>query len=957
MGYILPESYGYLIVLGIGAFMALVVTFLIKAEIKWLGTKNTLEWFSTAGRNVKTGLITVSVVSAWTWAATLLQSSTVAYQFGIAGPFWYAAGASIQIILFGILAVGLKRHAPQVHTFPEIIKKRFGKDAHKVFLFFGLMTNTIVTSMLLLGGAAVINSLTGINIGLAAFMIPIGIIVYTFFGGLKGTFLADYANASFLFVIVLIFVAIAYFSSPEIGGISGMYDKLTAAALLNPVDGNSLGSYMTLASMGALAFGIINIVGNFGTVFVDQSYWLRAIAARPAAASRGYLLGGLAWFAIPFALATALGLAAVALNVQLSEEEIGLGLVAPSGAYAILGDVGAILLLAILFTAVTAAGSAQLTAVSTLSVYDVYKTYLKPGSSDAELFKKSKLLIVGFGLGMGLLASFLLQLGVSLQYVYLVMGILIGSAVVPIASTLLWKRTQKYSAIFGAVGGLVAGVAVWLGTTAVMYGVVSVQTTGNEMPLLLGNITSISVGAMVCVFGSILSRMKHRSETGSPIHLRKASPDNGEEQILDKSSRFAKRYALLFSVILVIAWPLPLFFSGHVLSEIEFHIWIGIAFVWVLGAAVTAISLPVIESKEGILKVMRSAAVPLVFAGIIGIAVVTASYLYAYEAEQRSALLQLVKTELTKVGVNPVMLSAIEAQGLYTLTFTCIILGIAGTFSFVLVVLNARLSRLVQLRTEALNKAGEELSQKDKLKDEFMRIAAHELRTPVQPILGFSDLAMKGIIEPKVAMDKIHEEAKRLRQITQDILDVSRFETGNIEYRMEKVDIVQLLSSMIDSMRLQAARDVVLEAKFDPRINEIIADKTRLAQVFGNLIGNAVKFTSHGFIRVESFYIALTRDLRIEFRDSGPGIPAAQIPRLFEKFATMDIGDKNRSGTGLGLYICKKIVEQHGGTIEAYNNEKGGATFAVILPAKLRPGESRIATHKSSEAKGAAQVE
>lgn len=958
MEYILPESYGYLIVLGIGAFMALVVTFLIKAEIKWLGTKNTFEWFSTAGRNVKTGLITVSVVSAWTWAATLLQSSTVAYQFGIAGPFWYAAGASIQIILFGILAVGLKRHAPQVHTFPEIIKKRFGNDAHKVFLFFGLMTNTIVTSMLLLGGAAVINSLTGINIGLAAFMIPIGIIVYTFFGGLKGTFLADYANASFLFVIVLIFVAIAYFASPEIGGISGMYDKLTSAAILNPVGGNSLGSYMTLASMGALAFGIINIVGNFGTVFVDQSYWLRAIAARPAAASKGYILGGLAWFAIPFALATALGLAAVALNVQLSQEEIGLGLVAPSGAYAILGDVGAILLLAILFTAVTAAGSAQLTAVSTLSVYDVYKTYLRPGSSDAELFKKSKLLIVGFGLGMGLLASLLLQFGMSLQYVYLVMGILIGSAVVPIAATLLWKRTQKYFAIFGAIGGLVAGVAVWLGTTAIMYGVVSVQTTGNEMPLLLGNITSISVGAIVCVFGSILSKIRHGYETGSPIHLRKASSSgNAEEQILDKSSRFAKRYALLFSVILVIAWPLPMFLSGHVLSEIEFHIWIAVAFVWALGAAVTAIVLPVVESKEGILKVMRSAAVLMVFAGIIGIAVVTASYLYAYEAEQRSALLQLVKTELTKVGVNPVMLSAIEAQGWYTLTFTCIILGIAGTFSFVLVVLNARLSRLVQLRTEALKKAGEELSQKDKLKDEFMRIAAHELKTPVQPILGFSDLAMKGIIEPKVAMEKIHEEAKRLRQITQDILDVSRFETGNIEYRMGKVDIVQLLSSVIDSMRLQAAQDVVLEAKFDPRISEIIADKTRLAQVFGNLIGNAVKFTSQGFIRVESFYIALTRDLRIEIRDSGPGIPDAQIPRLFEKFATMDIGNKNRSGTGLGLYICKKIVEQHGGTIEAYNNDKGGATFAVILPTRLRPGEARNVTHRSAEAKGAAQVE
>lgn len=955
MGYILPESYGYLIVLGIGSFMALVVTFLIKAEIKWLGTKSTLEWFSTAGRNVKTGLITVSVVSAWTWAATLLQSSTVAYEFGIAGPFWYAAGASIQIILFGILAVGLKRHAPEVHTFPEIINKRFGNNAHKVFLFFAFMTNTIVTSMLLLGGAAVINSLTGIDIGLAAFMIPIGIVIYTFIGGLKGTFLADYANASFLFVAVLIFVAIVYFASPEIGGIAGMYDKLTSAALAHPVDGNSLGSYMTLASMGALAFGIINIVGNFGTVFVDQSYWLRAIAARPTAASKGYLLGGLAWFAIPFGLATALGLAAVAMNIQLTDEEIELGLVAPSGAYAVLGDVGAILLLAILFTAVTAAGSAQLTAVSSLSVYDIYKTYLKPHASDAELFKKSKLLIIVFGLGMGLLASLLLQLGVSLQYVYLVMGILIGSAVVPIASTLLWKRTHKYSAILGAIGGLVAGVAIWLGTTAFMYGAISVHTTGNDIPLLLGNITSISVGAIVCVFGSILSRLRNRHETGRPIHL--APSANAENRILDRSSRFAKRYALLFSVILVIIWPLPLFFSGHVLSEIEFHVWIAIAFVWVLGAAITAIILPIVESKEGIVKVMRSAAIPMVFAGIIGIAVVTSSYLYSYEAEKRAALLQLVNEELGKDNVNPAMLSAIESQGWYILAFACVILGIAATFSFILVVLNTRLNRLVQLRTEELRKAGEEISHKDRLKDEFVRIAAHELRTPVQPILGFSDLAMKGIVEPKVAMNKIYEEAKRLSQITQDILDVSRFETSNIEYRMERVNIVQLLTSIIDSMKLQAAHNVNLEAHFDPRISEIIADKTRLAQVFNNLIGNALKFTSKGLVTIESFYIALTRDLRIEFRDTGPGIPAAQIPRLFEKFATMDIANKNQNGTGLGLYICRKIVEQHGGVIEAYNNHEGGATFAVILPTTLKPSKERLAIQETPEANRAAEVE
>jgi Na+/proline symporter len=280
--------------LGVGLVMAISVTLLVRVERKWLGTRKTFEWFYTAGRNVKTGLIAASLVSAWIWAATLLQSSTVEYQFGISGPFWYAAGASIQMVLFGILVIELKRKAPSSHTFPEIINARFGVGVHKVFLFFALMTNTIVIAMLVLGGATVIHSLTGVNIYLASFLIPVGVIVYTFFGGLKATFFAEYLNAAFIFGVVLVFVPSIYFVNPDLGGVVGMYQKLTEAASLRPVAGNSEGAYLTMASTGALVFGIINIVGNFGTIFVDQAYWQKAIAARPRSAVKGFLIGGLA---------------------------------------------------------------------------------------------------------------------------------------------------------------------------------------------------------------------------------------------------------------------------------------------------------------------------------------------------------------------------------------------------------------------------------------------------------------------------------------------------------------------------------------------------------------------------------------------------------------------------------------------------------------------------------------
>jgi SSS family transporter len=611
---ILSEGIGYLILLGVGLIMALAVTLLVKVETKWLGTKKTFEWFYTAGRNVKTGLIASSVVSAWTWAATLLQSSTVAYQFGISGPFWYAAGASIQIVLFAILAIELKRKAPSSHTFPEIIYARFGKNAHKVFLSFALLTNTIVTAMLVLGGAAVINSLTGINVYVAAFLIPVGVIIYTFFGGLKATFFADYLNAAFIFIVVLIFVSSIYFTNPHIGGISGMYDKLTAASSLKPVHGNSAGAYLTMASSGALIFGIINIVGNFGTVFVDQAYWQKAVAARPRSAARGFLVGGLAWFAIPFTLATTLGLSAVATQVYLTPEQINNGLVAPTAASSILGDIGAVLLLTMLFTAVTSAGSAELVAVSSLVTYDIFRTYVKPSSSGRELMRVSNMTIIAFGLGMGLLASILLQIGASLQYMYLAMGILIGSAVIPISLSVVWNKTNKVAAVSAALIGLASGLIAWIITADILYGEVSIFSTGKNIPLLVGNVVSISTGGAIAIAGSLLKPDKFNFKVMKQKILvvddkiRSIIEQDSDESFLKSAAKFSYRYAVALALILVVVWPLPLYFSGYVFSPVMYYVWVAIAVVWASGSAAVIIALPILEGRGGISKALKQMA-------------------------------------------------------------------------------------------------------------------------------------------------------------------------------------------------------------------------------------------------------------------------------------------------------------------------------------------------------------
>ena len=612
MDFILNETVGYLVLGGVGLAMAAVVTMMVKAETKWLGTRKTSEWFYTAGRTIKTGLIASSVVSAWTWAATLLQSSTVTFEFGIAGAFWYAAGASIQVILFSILAIELKRKAPMTHTFPEIIYSRYGRQSHKVFLFFALLTNTLVTAMLVLGGAAVVNSLTGVDIVLAIFLLPMGIIAYTVFGGLKATFFAEYINTGFIFIVVLVFVSVIYFVSPDIGGIPGMYDKLTEAAVLNPVEGNVAGSFLTIASIGALMFGIINIVGNFGTVFVDQSYWQRAIAARPKSAAGGFVIGGLAWFAIPFALATTLGLAAVATGITLTEEELDLGLAAPTAAALLMGDLGAIMILTIVFTAVTAAGSSQLISVSSLVTYDIFRTYMRPSATGRQLMLVSRYSILMFGVGMGVLASVLFHVGLSLQYVYLMMGILIGSAVVPISLSLLWTRTNRYAATIGAVAGLIIGVSSWLISASLMYGEITVSSTGNMIPLLLGNIFSITTSLAITMTGSLLAPERFNfTSMKQKIFIfdedvRSRQEKDANRRLLRQISQRYKRIGLAISALVVILWPAPLYLSGYVFTLHAFMIWVGLAVAWATASAATTIIRPMVEARHSIRMILSN---------------------------------------------------------------------------------------------------------------------------------------------------------------------------------------------------------------------------------------------------------------------------------------------------------------------------------------------------------------
>lgn len=151
----------------------ILVTFILRRYNRELQTS---EMFTTAGRTVKSGLVGSAVVSSWTWAATLLQSTGVCYRYGVSGPFWYASGATVQILLFATLAIELKRRAPNAHTFLEVIRARYGTLPHLVFMAFGLVTNVLVSLMLIVGGSATVNALTGMHTIAAIYLLPVGVV-------------------------------------------------------------------------------------------------------------------------------------------------------------------------------------------------------------------------------------------------------------------------------------------------------------------------------------------------------------------------------------------------------------------------------------------------------------------------------------------------------------------------------------------------------------------------------------------------------------------------------------------------------------------------------------------------------------------------------------------------------------------------------------------------------------
>ena len=287
----------------------------------------------------------------------------------------------------------------------------------------------------------------------------------------------------------------------------------------------------------------------------------------------------------------------------------------------------------------------------------------------------------------------------------------------------------------------------------------------------------------------------------------------------------------------------------------------------------------------------------------------------------------------------------------------------AGILSYVAIFENlwnqSDLYQAIKESHEQLKIANQKLETNDKILNNFIQSAAHELRNPIQPILGISQIIKSKITHKEERelniedvcnlLDVIIRNARKLQGLTDDVLDITRIETNSLHLKKETFDLKELMQVLMDDYKSQNNnakkndrnnyRNIKLSLL--PSITEdeqnadlflIEADRGRILQVISNIFSNALKFTNKQdiiYVNLEQKNTDGRREIIVRIKDTGTGIDAEIFPRLFTKFAT-----KSETGIGLGLFICRNIIEAHGGKIWAENNKdgKGGATLAFSLP-------------------------
>ena len=256
--------------------------------------------------------------------------------------------------------------------------------------------------------------------------------------------------------------------------------------------------------------------------------------------------------------------------------------------------------------------------------------------------------------------------------------------------------------------------------------------------------------------------------------------------------------------------------------------------------------------------------------------------------------------------------------------------------------------RMVEKLTRDLEATNNKLRELNKLKLEFLSMTTHQIRAPLTAIKGYSSMLLEGDfgILPQKATDSVRtimKSCENLINMIEDFSNISKIEQGRMVYEKSVFDLGELVKEVVDELKPNIKKaGLSIELNIQNNSPTIVnADRGKIEQVIDNIIDNAIKYTLRGSISVSILkdvgLSAQTGKVRIVVKDSGVGIDPAEISKLFIKFSrTKDAGKINTTGTGLGLYIAKKMIEAHGGDIKVYSEGVGkGATFTIELPSNI----------------------
>jgi len=337
----------------------------------------------------------------------------------------------------------------------------------------------------------------------------------------------------------------------------------------------------------------------------------RSTAASPVDALPGYIMGGLSWFAIPWLAATTMGLSCLALEGnpifptypnRMDPADVSAGLVLPTAAVAMLGKGGAVATLLLVFMAVTSAMSAELIAVSSIFTYDFYNTYFNPGATGKQLINMSHVMVCAFAIAMAAWSTGLYYIGISMGYLYLLMGVIISASVLPATLTLMWSKQNWHAATFTPPLGFACAIIAWLVTAKKEGGELTVATTGANNPMLAGNVVAllsplVFIPVLTYAFGTqnydwqsmkaIRKGDDHDIADEAHVDLelvpgenRTATDEEAEQAKLYKASRIARWMTVFMTLALLVLWPMPMYGSGYIFSKKFFTGWVSVGILW-----------------------------------------------------------------------------------------------------------------------------------------------------------------------------------------------------------------------------------------------------------------------------------------------------------------------------------------------------------------------------------------